>query len=76
MTEADIRRLSYGVNEQAVVVLFTRAGTKYVGSPLVLRMETAYGRLVGEVVMQLEDGTKELVDFGEIVQVSAGNRHP
>lgn len=71
MTEADIRRLSRGLDERAVVVLFARGGTRYVGSPLALRMETAYGRLVGEVVMRLEDGTNELVDFGEIIQVCA-----
>ena len=72
MTETDIRRLSRGLDTRAIVVLFARDGTTYVGTPVALRIDTAYGRLVGEVVMQLEDGTKELVDFGEIVQVCAG----
>lgn len=75
MTEADIRRLSRGLDEGAVVILFARDGTRYIGCPLALRMETTYGRLVGEVVMQLEDGTKEPVDFGEIIQVCGGNCH-
>lgn len=73
MTEADIRRLSRSMKNAETVALLTRDGTTYIGCPLVLRIASAHGRLVGEIVMRLSDGTKELVDFGEVIQVRIGN---
>ena len=72
MTDADVRRLSRSLKDGATVVVLTRDGSTYAGCPVKLRIETACGRLVGEVVMRLSRGTAELVDFGEIVQVRAG----
>ena len=72
MTDADVRRLSRSLKEGATVVVLTRDGSTYAGAPVTLRIDTAYGRLVGEVVMRLSRGAMELVDFGEIVQVNAG----
>lgn len=73
MTEADVRRLSRSLKDGTTVVVLARDGSTYAGSPVTLRIDTAGGRLVGEVVMRLSLGTTELVDFGEIAQVRVGD---
>lgn len=72
MTNVDVRPLSSSLENGTIVTVFTRGGITYAGSPVALRIDTAYGRLGGEVVMRLSPGTMELIDFGEIVQVRVG----